>query len=204
MLRPPLVDRRWHLDLRRLPGHRLARRRRARSLRRHPISRRLPRSSVGRGRERRRGGGAAGQAVHLDPTPPSPVEGGEDAVVDRPATPADRPIEAPLAKCGGAIEGGVKAPSRVELPMNLLHQLAAEEVAAAVPLVTEGGVVEERLNQEHFLPKETTKVLHGVADAPEEAQAAAHLAGGEARPEGPLFLFEVPGDRPEQGVLAVA
>src|SRR5206468_10339443 len=99
---------------------------------------------------------------------------------------------------------GVKAPRRVELPMDLLHQLAAEEVAAAVPLVAEGGVVEKRLDQEHFLPKETTKVLHGVEDSPEEAQAAAYLTGGEPRPEGPLLLVEVPGDRPEQGVLAVA
>ena len=97
----------------------------------------------------------------------------------------------------------MKAAARAELPVDRLHQLAAEQVVAAVPLVEKRRVVEERLHQEEVLAEEVAEVLHGLEDAAEEAEAGPHLPGREPRGGRAPLLAKVSRQRAEERLLTV-
>src|SRR6185436_5485439 len=160
-------------------------------------------TSVLRARERRHARVSSGEAVHLHAAPGRAVERAQDAVVDSPAPPPDRPVESRLPERGRPVQRVVETTARPELLVDGLHQVPAEQVVTAVPLVEERRMVEERLHEEQILPEETTEILHGVEDAPKEAEPGPDLARGQPGHGGPPLFGEIPRQRPEQGLLTV-
>ena len=101
------------------------------------------------------------------------------------------------------VERLVETAAGAELPVDGLHQVPAEQVVTAVPLVEERRVIEERLHEEQILPEETAEVFHGVEHAPEEPEPGPNLARGEPGRRRPPLLGEIPRQRPEERLLAV-
>src|SRR5262245_9933108 len=142
-------------------------------------------------------------AVHLHTTPGRAVEGREDAVVDGPAPPADRPVEPDLPERGGPVEGHMEPASGAELAVDRLHELLTEEIVAAAALVEKGRMVEEWLDQEEVLAEEPAEALHRVQHPAEEPQPRSHLTGRQSRRHCAPLLGEIAGHRAEEGVQAV-
>src|SRR6516162_2999227 len=84
--------------------------------------------------------------------------------------------------------------------MDVVHQLLAQEVPAATPLVEKRRVVEERLHEEQLLTEEVTEGAHRVEDVAQESQAPAHLPRGETRLERSTLLGKVAAHRAEERV----
>ena len=83
------------------------------------------------------------------------------------------------------------------------HHVPAEEIATALPLVQDGGVIEQRLDQEDLLSDEPAEALHRVEHAAEEAHARPDLPRGQAVLHGPELLVEIARRRAEQRIAAI-
>src|SRR5881628_478221 len=144
-------------------------------------------------------GVAAGGLVHLHSAPRSAGH----AVVERPAPPADTPLRPPLAERRRAVERCAERPALAEGGVDLCHDVAAEEIPAAAPLVEDGRVIEERLDQEEFLPDEPAEAFHALEHAGEEAQSRPDLPRRQAVPHGAQLLLEIARRRAEEGVAPI-
>src|SRR5262245_13479004 len=97
----------------------------------------------------------------------------------------------------------MEAAFRAELRIDSLHQLSTQKIVAAVALVEERGVIEERLHQEQLLPEQPAEILHSIEHPTEEAESRAHLARREPGHHGPALLSEIPAHGAEERVLAI-
>src|SRR6266508_952546 len=129
----------------------------------------------------------ARRLVHVD----APERVAEDAVVDRPAPAAHGLLETRPPERRRVVERGEQPPVRLEPVVDLVHPLAPHEVAAAVSLVEDGRVVEQRLDQEEVGAEPAAELLHAPEHTADEAQPAADLSRGEAVREGPSLLGEI-------------
>src|SRR5213076_2295053 len=89
--------------------------------------------------ERVDAGVTAGGFEHLHPAPAATG----NAIVKGPAPPAHRVLRARTPERGGGIEGRPQHAIAGKAFLDAFHHLAAEEVAAAPPLVEDRGVIEE-------------------------------------------------------------
>src|SRR5213593_4346395 len=152
--------------------------------------------SVPPARERVHPGVAAGGLVHLHPAP----RGAGHAVVERPAPSPDAPLRPPPAERRRAVERRAERPTLAEGRVDLFHDVAAEEIGAAAPLVENGRVIEERLDQEEFLPDEAAEAFHALEYAGEESQSRPDLPWRQAVLHGAQLLLEIARCRAEEGV----
>jgi len=123
--------------------------------------------------------------------------------MDGPAPPADRLVEPGLTEGRGAIEATTEPAARRELCVDRLHEVPAEQVVAAVPLVEERRVIEERLHEKQILAEQAAELPHRVEHPAEEPEPRADLTRSEPGSNGPTLLGKVPGQRAEERVLSV-
>src|SRR3989441_8086897 len=113
----------------------------------------------------------SGRPIHLDPAPGAP----RHPVVEGPAPAADRATRFRRTERCGAVEPGREPAPLGELRVEALHDLAAEEIAAAMPLVEHGRVIEERLDEIDVGADQAAEPVHGVEHAREQAEPPADL-----------------------------
>src|SRR5262245_41957328 len=81
-------------------------------------------------------------------------------VVDGPAPPARRPLLPAPPEGRRVVEPAVEIAPRLEALVNGLHELAPQNVPAPAPLVKDGRVVEEGLDEIELLAEEPAEVVH--------------------------------------------
>src|SRR5881628_1037115 len=133
-------------------------------------------ASVHRIREGRHSGRPSGHAIHLHSGRSLTERLTEDAVVDRPAPAPHGLSEAGPAKGRRAVETPTQATAGLESRVDLVHSIAADEVAAAVALVVQRGVIEERLHEIEVATEQAAKIVHALEHVSEHAEALAHLS----------------------------
>src|SRR5438094_795947 len=115
----------------------------------------------------------------------------EDAVVDRPAPAPHGLSEAGPAKGRRAVETPTQGTAGLESRVDLVHSIAADEVVAAVALVVQRGVIEERLHEIEVATEQAAKIVHALEHVSEHAEALAHLSRRQPGAEGAHLLVHV-------------
>src|SRR5438876_3813360 len=139
---------------------------------------------------------APGRAIHLHAAP----RARRQPVVECPAPPSDGPPGLGRAKGGGAVEGRGKRATLGEAVVDRLHHLAPEQVAAALTLVEDSRVVEERLDEIELRAHESAEAVHAVEDARQEPEPPPDLTGRQSVPERPHLFVDVAGEGAEERV----
>src|SRR2546422_551711 len=138
--------------------------------------------------------------VHLDAGPGA----ARDPVVERPAPAADRATRLRGPEGRGAVEPGREPAPFGELPVEVVHDLVPEQIAAAMALVEHDRVIEERLDEKDLSADEAAEPLHGIEDSREQAEAPAHLPGGQAILGSAHLLIDIAREGAEERVAPVA
>src|SRR3990172_1962958 len=135
--------------------------------------------------------------LHLAPGPL------QNPIMYRPASSPHGRLTAWLAERRAAVELHGKRSPRRKAPLGLVHQLPSEEIPAAVSLVNNSRMIEERLDQKEIHAEQPAELFHALEHAPEQTETAPDLPWREPGLERAQLLREIPADTAEERVLPI-
>ena len=139
---------------------------------------------------------------HADVVPTS-IEGLEDPIVDRPGAPAHRAGLVPFPESGPIVQALIELATRLELAVDIVHQLVTAYVRKAAALEDPGGDVCERLEEIGAVPEHRQEGLNLLEDEARDAQSRPNLAWRQSGLHGLFFSLKIASERTKHGRRAI-